>query len=139
MDNNSKRNAGEWNRIDDILSELTKRIVLESNSHLVSILYYFLAKFSTVWQQDSIVIKDFMDFVNIEKQIKTSVENNHSQMDNIDLEQLKKIDVDNLSMYRWLKKLLNLFINQSDLYGNRVDVLFRIHVIDSFFSLLTNL
>lgn len=124
---NCAENLDKWNRIDDVIYSLLNRIIMPSNGRLSSILYYFIGKFVAITMRNRNDIAHLTDIDHIEKQLKTSVDQNMLEAA-VNLESVRDVSFDNLAAYRWIKKLL-LCISQCDFYGNRFDVLFKLHVI----------
>lgn len=123
---NCAENLDKWNRIDDIICALLNRITMESNGRLAAILYYFIARFTAITMKNRNDVANLTDFQHIENQLRISVDQNTLEK-SVDLENIRDSGVDNLPAYRWIRKLLTSIVGH-DIYGDRFDVLFKLHV-----------
>lgn len=117
--------SSNWCKTDDILTEIFKKLLVESNTCVKSILFLFISKLvsfemntneilqSCTLQQWETFIKSFNDNEGEKWQKLRSISS--------------KSQNSNLSIYRWVKKLLQVFSTQTFL-GNSTEVSLQLKV-----------
>lgn len=125
----SWKQPSDWNKIDDILEEILKRIAFENDNRCISNLFLFVAKLTSLPIKDNDVLQKEIKFSVIDK---TSEKNADAIVNNFDnLRDVCRI-YDNLLIYRWIKKLFQLFGHQTFL-GRTEDTRIQLHVNDYYF------
>lgn len=106
----SWKNPSDWNRIDDILEEILKRVALENDRRIISIFLLFVAKLATLPVETSILLQNMVDFSILENMVESN-----ASSDNLAYDELRRFcqTNNNLLAYRWAKKLLNLIKSQA--------------------------
>lgn len=104
----SWKTPSDWNKVDDIVEEILKRVTLESDRRIISIFLLFIAKLTSLTIESNILIQNMVDFSILESSIERLGKS-------IRYDEMRKFcqTNNNLLAYRWTKKLLNLFKSQA--------------------------
>lgn len=123
------KNPSKWNEIDDVLNDIFKRILFESDNRCAAVLYLFVAKLTTLPLKRTQLFCDFTDFMNLDKVI-AKVEKANEEQQTKQYEQLRNCFSmhHNLLIARWTKKLIEVF-TQRTIIGSPEEIRFQIHVI----------
>lgn len=129
------KNPSKWNEVDDVLNDIFKRILFESDNRCAAILYLFIAKLTTLPMKRPKLFCDQIDFENID-QVIAKVEKVNA---NEQAERYEKLRgcfsmYHNLLVARWTKKLIEVF-TQRVIIGNPKEIRLQIHVITNDFLL----
>lgn len=116
-----RENASEWNKADDVLEELLKRIAVEPNSSLV--LIGFVAKLIALSISDNEEVKISLDFDALERNLKAGKSTD-------DIAKLRELCAvfQNEMAFRWTKKLLELLAHQPYYGQTAADIVFALRV-----------
>lgn len=123
------KTPSDWNKVDDILEEIVKRIILENDRRIVSIFLLFIAKLTSLPIEANGLLQNAVNFSKLE----STFEANSSS--NLKYDELRKFckTNNNLLVYRWVKKLLNLFKSQT-LLGWSMETRLQLNVCELFLS-----
>lgn len=124
-----QKNPSDWNKVDDVLEVLLKRIAFEPNCNVATVLLSFIAKFIALPIIDNDFVNKSLDFESLKRRLKTGIFDH-------DIEQLREEcnGFNNLLAYRWTKKLLQLFAHGT-FFGQIADVFFALRVISNTASI----
>lgn len=118
----SWKTPSDWNKVDDVLEEICKRLVLEQDQNCLAVLFLFISKLTTLPIKQQEIIQKCTDFTNLKGIMLKSKESD---------EIVKLRDVcskyHNLLCCRWMKNLKQIFLNQK-LFGRPADIQLVIHV-----------
>lgn len=112
-----------WNKIDDVLEELLKRIALENSNKLSLFMFIIVAKCIALPIMDNEIVRLALDFDRIES---NSIADN---CNDIAIDRLREVccGFENHLAYRWTKKLLLLFAQQT-FFGKTEDIVVALKV-----------
>lgn len=121
-------NPSKWNEMDDVLDDVMKRIVFETDNRSAAILYLFVAKLTLLPMKIPQIVSNQMDIKHLDRTIgnvdKCSDSERSEQYDKLrDIFQMHH----NLPIARWSKKLLEVF-TQRAIVGHAEEIRFQIHV-----------
>lgn len=112
------KDPSKWNKIDDIIDEICRRLSLEQDRNCSSILFLFIAKITTLPIKQQLMIQKATDFTNL-----TLISN----LKTVELNELRQVceNYINLISCRWIKKLKEMILNQK-LFGQEAHVQLRV-------------
>lgn len=123
------KSPSDWNKVDDILEKIFERIILENDRRIVSIFLLFIARVTSLPIEANGLLQNAVNFSKLE----STVEANPSS--NLEYDELRIFckTNNNLLVYRWVKKLLNLFKSQT-LLGWSMETRLQLNVCEWFLS-----
>lgn len=104
----SWKTPSDWNKVDDIIEEILKRITLENDRRIISIFLLFIAKLTSLPIESNILVQNMVDFSILE----SSIERLGKSLRYDEMRKFCQTN-NNLLAYRWTKKLLNVFKSQA--------------------------
>lgn len=122
-DKSWQKNPSDWNKVDDVLEDLVKRIALESKNAHSLVLLGFVAKFVALPIIGNDQVKNSLNIESMERRLKAgNFEHN--------IDKLKDVCsvFNNHLAYRWTKKLLELFAHRT-FFGPTADIVLALRVI----------
>lgn len=128
------KNPSKWNEIDDVLDEIQKRILFESDNRCVVVLYLFVARLTTLPMKRPPIFNNQTDFEHIDQVIakieKPTEEEQRQQYDKL---RSGFSMYHNLLIARWSKKLIEVF-TQRAIIGQPNEIRLQIHVMPPNFT-----
>lgn len=105
----SWKTPSDWNKIDDILEKIFERVALESDRRIISIFLLFIAKLTTLPVGENVLLQNMVTFSMLESMV-----DQDSTIKVLRYDELREFckTTNNLLIYRWTKKLLNLIKSQ---------------------------
>lgn len=115
------KEPSEWNKVDDVLEAIAKRVAFENDSRCVARYFLFIAQLTTLPIKENLIVQAA---VNADK-----LDSSSEQAELVNYTQLREICQihDNLLVYRWTKKLFELYKHQTFL-GQSSDIRLHLHV-----------
>lgn len=110
-----------WNKVDDVLEELLKRIALENSSKLSLFLFIIVTKLIALPIIDKKIVEMALDFNRIQSTAGIGDDNAVTR--------LREVcgGLENHLAYRWTKKILVLFAHQT-FFGKTADIVVALRV-----------
>lgn len=105
----SWKTPSDWNKIDDILEKIFERVTIESDRRIISIFLLFIAKLTTLPVGENALLQNMVTFSVLESMV-----DQDSPIKVLRYDELRDFckTINNLLIYRWAKKLLNLLKSQ---------------------------